>query len=121
MGLIGQLGDVIEVSIALDLDAHQDEIVDDKVGIKAVFVNVVTVGKAAVSDKEFDNFASGVVMCGAVCLIYLMMEAPGLCSGNRVGALASKTRSKGNLKFLAHSRNATDKTTLTRKPNIVAK
>ena len=68
--LIRELGDAIELSTALDLDADEYEIASSKARSGATGVDTIAVSVAAIFDDEGDDFAGEVDVLAGVLDVF---------------------------------------------------
>jgi hypothetical protein len=105
--LVGELGDKVELGIALDLDMNKDKIAKGKGGGRAASIDTITMGGTSVSNDEGNNLVGKVDVHGGLANV-------GEDGGAGVGQQASsgvgggKGKIKGKFKFLAHGRNTAD-------------
>jgi hypothetical protein len=64
--LVGELGDTVEVSVALNLDTNKDEIPGKEAGSGSTFVDAITVRLTTIFDNKGDDLAGEVDMLSSV-------------------------------------------------------
>lgn len=64
--MIREFSDSVEVSIAGDLNAHEYEIANSKLRLRAADIDAVTMGLASIADDKSNNLASKVDVLGCV-------------------------------------------------------
>jgi hypothetical protein len=66
MNLTGELGNSVEFSVALDLNANKDEVLGSKGGSRATCIDTVAVSLVAVFDDQSNNLTGEICVAASV-------------------------------------------------------